>query len=289
MMSIRERLSKLPKLPKFSSIRYRIRKPVLIGQPSKQSISTLQTGNLVVISIPPGARIYIDDIPTDIYSSSIVADISTGPHSIKLSLPGYTDYIDDTTISDGETGMFLAIMEPVTPPTGTGTLDVTSTPTGVEFGLYKGLTGSEMAPVIIYDMPAGINAYEADNVIDYGMALGSFVIEDGKTTNLHIPLFPETTEMGFVAIETIPMGAQIFIDGVDIGAHTSYMTIIESGTHTYELRLPGYQIAKGEFIVVTSINGFGAPAIVSVTLEKESIGAIMLIGAAAVGMMLLSK
>lgn len=281
---------KLPKLPKFSSIRFHIRKPALIGQPSKQSVTTLQTGNLAVISIPPGARIYIDNIPTDTYSSSIVANISTGVHSIKLSLPGYIDYIDDTTISDGETGMFLAIMEPVTPPTGTGTLDVTSAPTGVEFGLYRGLIGTETAPVSISDIPAGINAYEADNVVDYGMSLGSFVIEDGKTTNLHIPLFPEATEMGFVAIETIPIGAQIFIDGVDIGARTSYMTIIESGIHTYELRLPGYQTVKGEFTVVTSINGFGMPTIISVTLNKESsIGAIVLIGTAAIGMMLLSK
>jgi hypothetical protein len=248
-------------------------------------LMTMQSGNIAIISIPPGGKIYIDDVDTGIRASALISDLSLGDHDIKIILSGYNDFIDTVTIEDGSTSSFFVIMTPIVPPIGTGTLNVTSTPLGVEFGIYAGGTDSYVSPVSIPDIPAGINAYEG-GLTNYTPILGSFVINSGKITNLHLPSVLSTPDMGLVLIESIPIGAEIFIDDVDIGAYTSFLTMMTPGYHTYELRLSGYTPAKGDFTVVT---GYDTPAIVSVQLKSEGTGVILLAGAAILGMMMIFR
>lgn len=252
-----------------------------------QAILQEMSGNIAIFAIPPGGRIYYDGNDTGMNASAIIADVVPNvSHSVRITLPGYQDYDPGPIIvSHGEMIPVYVIMTPITPPTGVGNLNVTSIPDGVEFCLYT--EECDMAPVTLYDIPAGINAYEA-GLEEYNGAMGSFVIKDGETTDLNIPLQPYTSDMGVVAIESIPMGADIYIDGSPINTKTSFMTLMSSGLHTYELRLPGYQNKSGSFTVVT---GYDMPAIVSETLQPVSeIGmAVMLIGGAAVGMMLMAR
>jgi len=56
-----------------------------------------------------------------------------------------------------------------------------------------------------------------------------FVINSGETTNLNLKLVPSDPSMGLAIIESTPMGAEIFIDSVNIGAHTSFMTMMVQG------------------------------------------------------------
>ena len=140
-------------------------------------------------------------------------------------------------------------------------------------------------PTTIFNVPALVNAYETDKV-GYGSALGSVIIKPGVTTELNIVLQPEISNSGLAIFETIPMGADISIDGVLTGAKTSYATFIAPGPHTYELILEGYPTVTGDFVVVT---GTDNPAIISAVLQSESSGMIMLAGVAVLGMMVFSK
>ena len=238
-----------------------IRKSQPHNLPIKQS--TLQTGNAIIISIPPGGEIYIDTVSTGTYASALITGISAGPHDIKVTLPGYVDFAYSATIDDGMTRTIFAIMTPTSPPTGTGTLHVTSVPSHAEFGIYAGGTGTYTAPSTILDIPAGINAYEG-GLTNYAPVLGSFVINSGETTNLNLKLVPSDPSMGLAIIESTPMGAEIFIDSVNIGAHTSFATMMSPGTYWCELRLPGYVPATGNFNVVT---GADNPGIISAQLQ----------------------
>lgn len=236
------------------------------------------TGTVNVISFPPRAKIYVDDIYSGILSSAMM-ELEPGIHTIKLTLDGYKDFIfDPISIYTGSIDTIFAIMIAV------GSLSITSDPLGAEFGLYTGESGT--TNTIIPNLPVGINAYEA-GLEGYTYITGSFVIEKGKITNLHIPLIPYTDDMNSVFIESNPMGAKIIIDNTDIGAYTTFMTQLAPGTHKYRLELKGYKPASGEFTIVT---GSEIPAIVSVDLQSESsAAAALLVGGTAVGMMLLSK
>ncbi len=238
-----------------------IRKNKMIHTPIKRS--TLQTGNALVLSIPPGGEIYIDTVSTGTYASKLVTGLSVGSHDIKVTLPGYVDFLETVTIDDGMTRTIFAIMTPTSPPTGTGTLNVTSIPSGAEFGIYAGVPGTFLTPVVIPDIPAGINAYEGF-LTNYTPALGSFVINSGETTSLNLRLAPYDPNMGLAIIESTPMGAEIFIDSINIGTRTSFMTMMSPGPYSYELRMPGYVPVTGTFDVVT---GADNPAIVSAQLQ----------------------
>lgn len=252
-----------------------------------QAILQERPGKIIVVSIPPGGRIYLDENDTGINSSAIIADIIPNtPHNVRITLSNYLDYESGSIIvSPDGTEFIFVVMTPIIPPTGVGNLNVTSIPDGVEFWLYTEESG--ITPITLYDIPAGINAYEA-YIEGYNGAMGSVTIKSGMTTDLNIPLQPYTENMGVVIIESIPIGADIIIDDLSINTKTSFMTLMSPGPHTYELRLPGYQSKSGSFTVVT---GYDTPAIISETLQPISgTGmATILLGSAAIGMMLVTR
>lgn len=241
-------------------------------------------GKIVVFSIPPGATILYDAIDIDLKSSAIISNITPGvDHTIELTLSGYTSYAysHPINLSPGGTALIIAILSPLITPPLTGELHITSNPDGAEFGLYTG--ESDTTPATLTGLAALVDAYEA-GASGYSSAIGSVDIKPGVVTNLHIALQPELAGSGLAIFESIPMEADIYIDDTLTGAKTSYATLLESGHHTYELRLSGYTSAKGDFVVVT---GTENPAIISETLQSSGTGAILLLGGIAVGAILL--
>lgn len=281
------------KLFRMTSLRRQV-KPFMMGQSAQQN--SLQTGSIAIMSIPPGARIFIDDNDTRVNSSAIVADIdSTTSHTLKLVLDGYQYYIDDALIvSDGSIDIYPPIlMVPISPPTGTGNLNVTSIPDGVEFRVTTMSTTPEteiidVAPTTISDIPAGLYKYEAaiSGPPDYSDTMGTFEIVAGQTTDLNISLTLYDPALTPVLIESIPPGADIYIDGSLLSAKTSFLGNFNEDTHTYELRKLGYQTKTGSFTPVLDI-----PNIVSETLQHESgIGTnILIAGVATIGIMMMSS
>ncbi len=256
--------------------------------------TNISPGKIIVLAIPPGARIYLDDIDTGVNASAIISDVSINTHTIELKLPGYNDFTETFTMTEPEeTRLISTIMTPIVPPIGVGSLNVTSTPSNAEFYIYSETEeiANGITPTLepITNIPTGIYGYEA-GIAENGtsVAMGSVTIKAGETTNLHIPIPPYSPDNGIVAIESIPVGADIYIDGEPIDTKTSYMTLMSPGLHTYELRKPGYQSKSGDLTVVT---GYDMPTIISETLLPVSdIGAVvMLAGAVAVGMMLVPK
>jgi hypothetical protein len=267
----------------------------VVDQP--QCISDVQTvdiniplGSIAIISIPPGARIYIDNTDIGINSSALITDITPFvTHSIRLTLSGFEDFTDDIYVSPGITSVTFAILTPLVPPIETGNLSVTSTPNGVSFGTETGHSG--IAPQTISDITVGIHGYEAYLDENYSYAVGTFEIKSGQTTNVHIPLVLMTPDMGYALIETIPLGADIYIDGNSIGTKSSFLATLPAGLHTYELILAGYKTETGNFSVTA---GDQTITIISKVLEPQAQagGAGMLfgiVGIAALGMMMTSK
>ncbi len=67
------------------------------------SLGTVMVGNLNIVSNPPGACIYIDNIAQDAVTPVTIADVPEGDHILVLTKDGYTDYNTLATIVSGQT------------------------------------------------------------------------------------------------------------------------------------------------------------------------------------------
>lgn len=252
-----------------------------------------ETGSAAIISLPPGARIYIDGIDTEVNSSAIIGNLEPGTCDITLILEGYEEYTESVDISPEYLELIFAILTPLIPPVGTGTLNVTSDLAGVEFCTETATAEyiCEEAPTTLYDLPAGYYGYEAWISEDYTFAVGTFLIEDGKTTNLNIPLFPLPENYGYAWIESIPIGANIRIDGEPLGTKTGFLVTLPSGPYTYGLTLPGYQSKSGPFTVIQATEEYDVSTIISETLQPTGLTgtALLMVGVIAVGAIIMTQ
>ena len=99
-------------------------------------------GTLSAISAPVGSNVYVDGVLKGTTPSSgylTVSGLSTGTHQSKITKTGYSDYTTSVSITSGGTTTQSAML------IGTGTLKVSSTPTGANVyvdGVLKGVTPS---------------------------------------------------------------------------------------------------------------------------------------------------
>ena len=90
------------------------------------------TGSLQVNSIPHGAEVYIDDVPSG-QTPVVITGVAVGVRNIRISLAGYEDYTDLVNMRTGTIYSLLITLTPVptttTVPTTSPTTTVTATPT----------------------------------------------------------------------------------------------------------------------------------------------------------------
>ena len=85
----------------------------------------VQSAAVSVLSTPPGASVYIDGVYYG--PAPVAADLEPATHSIRVSLPGYTDYALNVTVAAGES-------LPVYATLGGGSTTVGGTPSASETG-----------------------------------------------------------------------------------------------------------------------------------------------------------
>ncbi|MDD1658729.1 MAG: PEGA domain-containing protein, partial [Methanomicrobiales archaeon] len=90
----------------------------------------VETGNISVTSVPPGAEIWIDNADTGVQTNSTLADVPVGNHAVKVTLSGYQDAGQNVLAVTGETVNADFVLAPVI--TETGNISVTSVPPGAE-------------------------------------------------------------------------------------------------------------------------------------------------------------
>lgn len=71
---------------------------------ANHTVEILQApGNLDTSSVPPGAKIFVDNIDTGFITPTIMPGLIPGSHTIKLTLAGYEDSISTIDIISGQT------------------------------------------------------------------------------------------------------------------------------------------------------------------------------------------
>ena len=161
------------------------------------------TGSLDVRSTPSGASVYIDDTYKGI-TPTVVSGISAGSYVVKIARNGYYDYTKATTVTAGKTTTVSATLTVVPQTPVTGSLDISSTPSGANIyidGEYKGVT-----PEVISGLSEGEcwvtvikDGYVEDNQHKY--------ISAGSTSRVLATLSPIVTSPTEPLLTVIPSGS----------------------------------------------------------------------------------
>ncbi len=216
----------------------------------------VQTGTIDVSSSPSGAIARLDGGMT-ITTPGTFRYVSPGYHTVEISRAGYYPYSTSVTVGPGGVSSVSASLSPMQT---TGTLRVTSSPSGAEVsvdGIYRGYT-----PLTVGSLGSGrhtlslyLSGYQ-DYSRNVEITSGSETYVSASLT----PVYQPTT--GDIIVSSVPDGASIFLDGNYRGktfqGNPFDITGVVPGTHTVALLKGGYQdytttvaVSAGKFSTVS--------------------------------------
>ncbi|MEI6293620.1 MAG: PEGA domain-containing protein, partial [Methanomicrobiales archaeon] len=88
------------------------------------------TGAISVSSVPTGAMVYLDGVSTGHVTSTTLTGITPGSHTVVVKMSGYDDATQPVTVTAGVTIPVSLTLTPVSQPSTTGAISVSSVPTG---------------------------------------------------------------------------------------------------------------------------------------------------------------
>ncbi len=232
---------------------------VTAGQTATVSVTFVLTlGSISFASTPSGADIYLDGTLQTAKTPATITSVSAGSHSYTLRLTGYTDATGTVTVTAGQTSTVSVTLTPVVT---TGSISFASSPSGADIYL-DGTLKTAKTPTTITGVSAGSHTYIL-SLTGYNDATGTVTVTAGQTSNVSVTLTPVVTT-GSISFASTPSGADIYLDSTLQTAKTpATITSVSTGSHTYILRLSGYNDAVGT-VTVTA----GQTATVSVTLTS---------------------
>jgi|GEM_PF-1239956 hypothetical protein len=121
------------------------------------------------------------------------------------------------------------------PPPSTGTLLVSSTPSGAQVLINGRLVGN--TPLTLELLPGTYNLEL--RLSGYNPLRTSFTIQAGQVTQLNLPLVAIPPPTGVLAVDSNPRGAEVLLDGRLVGA-TPLNLSLNPGTYTVELKRGGF-------------------------------------------------
>ena len=208
-------------------------------------------GRLNVSSNPPGAIVYIDDVIVGQYTPTTVRNLSDGDYTYKLSKPGYTDSTGTFTILNANS----IDIDPTLVQSDT-ILDISSNIIASMIYIDNHTEGWT-TPTEIIGLSLGTRTYNLVIPDTYGggftSATGTFNIEKNKRTIVHDTLnLTKEQDKGTLIVNTVPIGAKVFINDVNTNSISPYTTLgVSPGIHKMKLSLAGYKDWIGTVNVIT--------------------------------------
>ena len=222
----------------------------------------VQTGTIQVSSSPSGAIARLDGGLT-ITTPGNFMYVTPGYHTVEISMAGYFPYSTSVSVSAGGTSSVSASLSPMQT---TGSLRVTSSPSGAEVyvdEIYRGYT-----PLTVGSLSTGRHAVHLSGYQDYTQNVD---ISTGSQSTVSVsltPLYQPTT--GDILVSSVPDGAAIYLDGNYRGktlhGNPFDITGVAPGTYTVTLLKSGYQDSSTTVVVAA-----GQTSTVSVSLTPGSV------------------
>ena len=205
---------------------------------------------LTVTSIPSGASVYIDgdfieQTPLHNY------EIDTGSQrekqiEVRLELSGYKNRVAQLTLRGGQQTPWDVGLEKFSPRTGT--LTVTSTPSGADIYVDNAWIGK--TPLTSYEVDTGV---QREKQVTVGLVLSGYknhvarlTLRGGQQTPLKVRLERFIPRTGTLTVTSTPSGASVYINGDLIGQTPLHNYEIDTGSQREKqievrLELSGYK------------------------------------------------
>jgi PKD repeat protein len=216
---------------------------------------TVQSGTLAITTVPQAASVFVDNVFKGVTPLTLT-DTASGYHILRITMPGYEDYVTSATVEPSKTVLVQAVLQGNGTPTSAtaapavtatavlirqnGSVAVTSVPNGAAVTLddrYEGTT-----PVIVTEVLPG-NHEISLTFPGYASWNQSVSVGSSQTTAVNANLVAATepaTGTGTLTVITDPFGAQVSIDGNVKGVSPATIPGLSPGTHTLLLKLEDY-------------------------------------------------
>lgn len=244
-----------------------------------KTASESKTGSLKVITTPTGASVSLNG---DLQGTSptTISDLSAGTYNLKVTRTGYTDFTQSVTVTAGkETQVTLTLVKKdgttkpdtslTTPPAGsTGAVSITSAPSGASVSFDGGDKGK--TPITLKNVNAGSHTLKL-TLAGYQDKTLTVPVEAGKTTTVTAGLDPSgaspSTGRSNVTIRSSPPGANVYLDGGNVGKTPVMLQGVAAGTHNLLLTMQDYSDVSQK-IEVTA----GSDKEITIDLGKKAPG-----------------
>jgi hypothetical protein len=202
---------------------------------------SIDTGTLSVTSIPKGAAIFIDGIPSG-QTNTTIQNVAAGTHNVTLTKEGYQTETKLVSVQSGSEHWVAFTLQPTEDGgTATGNLSITSIPKGAAIfidGIASGQTNTTIQNVAAgtHNVTLTKEGYQTETKL--------VSVQSGGEHWVAFTLQPTEdagTATGNLSITSIPKGAAIFIDGIASGQTNTTIQNVVAGTHNVTLTKEGYQ------------------------------------------------
>jgi fibronectin type 3 domain-containing protein len=194
-------------------------------------------GHISVSSDPHSANISLDGTLQGAKTPSLVSDCSAGEHTLGISKDGFKESIQKVTVKANEVTNVSVRLEPLL-----YAIKIASMPSGADVlldGAPKGKT-----PLTIDNVAAGIHKISISKE-DYEGQIESIEVKNASIErNYRLNQYA-----GTVRITTDPSGAEVFIDGKQVGT-TPFQGRYPSKNYALRLRKDGFKDRNVTFDVV---------------------------------------
>lgn len=201
------------------------------------------TGTLRITSSPVGARIIIDDGPTNFRTPTAIP-LPAGTHRLILSLVSYRNWEDQVRIEAGGTTQIEASLVAL----GSGSIGIASTPAGAEI-LIDGQPTGLSTPADVPALAVGTHTVQLrrEGFEDWSQAV---VVRQNRHFPFQALLTPLRQNRGTLAVQSQPPHALVAIDGASTDRITPVnLPDVPAGSHLVELTLAGYRPWSGSVVV----------------------------------------
>ncbi|WP_457628670.1 PEGA domain-containing protein [Oceanithermus sp.] len=224
---------------------YRVRVQVRAGQTTRVNprlVRTTRTGTLSIDSSPQGAEVYLDG--ARVGRTPMQISLDEGSYDVELRLADYEPYRARVQVRAGQTARLSPRLQPVP---RTGTLEVTSDPSGAEVyvdGVYRGRTH------LVLDLDAGTHDVEV-RLPGYASYRVRVSVEAGRTAHVHARLAPVKATLDI----SVNADAQVYLDGYLVGKTMNGRLVAKVGPGERELVViaPGYHV----YVATIELEGGG--------------------------------
>ncbi len=202
-----------------------------------ESVSDINTGIVVVRSIPEGAGVYFDGL--DVGTTPVqIPKAGTGKHLLRIEKTLYHDYLEEISVQPDGIIQALAELD-----AAFGSLTIVSTPEGAVVSLNEQIKGR--TPLTISELASG--EYEISITKDlYHTHTERFIVIDGSDNTRDITLLPA---FGQLIINSKPSGATIYLDGQIKGQTPASFSELPSGTYTLRIEMDLYQLVETTILI----------------------------------------